>query len=188
MSDATRRRFTIAEMLLLVVVTAIGLAGARFGAALLDLEEVISGDAPGRAYFEQLYVFGAPLIVAWSLAVLILSLRKPRPALRHIAGRPGFVACAAILLAFVERSIYFAVLVVHDNSRAAVAVWYPNTVITLSGHAGLMIIGAWLALRLGRRWRPGPTWVDRLGCVLGLCWVLMFVSFEIYWLMIRVLG
>ena len=31
--------------------------------------------------------------------------------------------------------------------------------------------GSWLTLSLNRRWRPEPTWLDRLGRALGLYWI-----------------
>ena len=31
--------------------------------------------------------------------------------------------------------------------------------------------GAWLALALGGRWNPEPTWVDRMGRGLGVFWL-----------------
>jgi hypothetical protein len=45
------------------------------------------------------------------------------------------------------------------------------------------VIGAWLALALGRRFRPERSWVDRAGRVLGAYWVfLALTGIAIEWL------
>ena len=38
------------------------------------------------------------LLVSWTLAFLIMRLRKPHPPLRRLVGQPGKVACAVWLL------------------------------------------------------------------------------------------
>ena len=41
---------------------------------------------------------------------------------------------------------------------------------------GLAVVTAWLTLLLTRGWHPEPTWIDRLGRILGACWVVLFVA------------
>jgi hypothetical protein len=36
---------------------------------------------------------------------------------------------------------------------------------------GPMIAGAWSILLLSRRWRPEPGWIDRMGTIIGACWI-----------------
>ena len=50
--------------------------------------------------------------------------------------------------------------------------------------AGPMILGAWIALIFQGRWRPKPTWTDRAGCVLGACFVLIYLYAEIYFVIV----
>jgi hypothetical protein len=188
MSDTTRRRrLTLADILLFVAVTAAGLVVVRMAIGMgLYEKEAIVGAGPVRLFIEGCMIFGAPLLVAWTLLLLVLSLITPRPSLRHVIRRPGFVACAAVLAALLDRGAFFGSRVLSDNSAAELAVTYANTTTSVSEHAGLMILGAWLALALGRRWRPGPSWLDWLGCCLGLCWVVLFLSGEVYWFVVRV--
>jgi hypothetical protein len=40
---------------------------------------------------------------------------------------------------------------------------------------GLAVIGAWLVLASGRRWGAEPSWIDRLGRLLGACWIGLFL-------------
>ena len=46
--------------------------------------------------------------------------------------------------------------------------------------AGPMILGAWIALAFQGRWRPIPTWTDQAGCVLGACFLLIYLYGQIY--------
>jgi hypothetical protein len=40
-----------------------------------------------------------------------------------------------------------------------------------------------MALAFSRRWRPEPSWIDRLGRVLGLYWLLMLLMiFALQWI------
>jgi hypothetical protein len=47
---------------------------------------------------------------------------------------------------------------------------YTAQAIDLNGTAKA-IAAAWLILALSGRWRPERTWVDRLGCLIGLAWI-----------------
>ncbi len=38
------------------------------------------------------------------------------------------------------------------------------------------IAGVWLGAVLGGRWRPEPTWFDRLGRLLGFAWIAVSVA------------
>ena len=48
-------------------------------------------------------------------------------------------------------------------------------VYVLSTLGGFAVAVAWATLALTRRWRPDPTWPDRLGRLVGLVWVVIFV-------------
>jgi hypothetical protein len=91
---------------------------------------------------------------------LIVRLRRPRPALRSLICQPGFVACAAPVV------IVLATM--------------PLALLPLSGLAGqvievvaqvLLVVTAplaWALLIATRRWNPEPSWIDRLGRILGV--------------------
>ncbi len=42
--------------------------------------------------------------------------------------------------------------------------------VTMCG--GLAILVSWMTLFVGGRWRADPSWVDRLGRAMGICWIL----------------
>jgi len=46
------------------------------------------------------------------------------------------------------------------------------------GYAAAGVAGAWLILMLAGWWRPEPSWIDRLGRVLGLFWVVPYLVYH----------
>ena len=109
-------------------------------------------------------------------AFLIVRLKRPRAALRSVVCQPGFAACAAPV------AVFFAIL--------------PFALFTISGLAGqvieiayqVLIIGAaplaWVILIATRKWNPEPSWIDRLGRILGVLWM---VCLPTHLLLIRLL-
>jgi hypothetical protein len=58
-------------------------------------------------------------------------------------------------------------------NRSSISVSYPGplaTLFTVSG-AGTVIAACWLLLLAVGRWKPEPTWIDRSGRCLGVCWI-----------------
>jgi hypothetical protein len=163
------RRFTILDAMAFVAATAVGLALALWlrpkGGFL---------PTPGEPLDYWVW-FGPPsgLAVAWGFALFLIRLRAPRPRWRRLARQPGFVASAmtigpipiGILLAsafdFIPRYPF-------PRPTTYVQEWYWRIAIEIIPTA---IGGAWLALALSGRWKPEPTWVDRIGRGLGLFWV-----------------
>jgi hypothetical protein len=47
---------------------------------------------------------------------------------------------------------------------------------------GFGVVVAWITLVLVGRWRPEPTWLDRLGRAVGIVWILMA---QLTWFVIR---
>jgi hypothetical protein len=45
------------------------------------------------------------------------------------------------------------------------------SLLSYTPEAGFAVAGAWLALALGGRWRPEPSWIDRLGRAVGWLWI-----------------
>jgi hypothetical protein len=51
--------------------------------------------------------------------------------------------------------------------------------ITISTRNAYAIAGAWTLLALSRRWKPDPGWIDRLGRLLGSCWI----GWMLFWML-----
>jgi hypothetical protein len=160
-----KRYFTLVDGLILIAATAGGLALLR--PALHDLKFLGGWDWTETAmslFYSLLYA--PPLLIAWSVGTLALSVRQPRPALRILARSPGFVVNNAVvvgsLLAFFD---YLTQTRVNPPSYMHVLTLDVPFAVRNS------VIGSMVSLALFRRLWPAPVWTDWLGWSMGLLWV-----------------
>jgi hypothetical protein len=183
--DLPRRRITVADVMVLVATMVPGLILLRVTVDLDLFNLPLNPKAPpGRNFIEYLSVAGGSILGTMTLALLVLSLYKPGRSLREIIGGPGFVACAAVVAASVLPAAYSVIGVTWNTALGfpRFSLYLNNLFARWTHGAGAMIIGAWIALALVGRWRPVPTWTDRLGCVLGICWICIYVYSELYFI------
>jgi hypothetical protein len=189
-SDLTRRQFGLSDSLILIAATAFGLAPLSITASQLTLARFAlpsrtAADAWGpinslAPYAIWATIHATPLLTSWSLAALALTLRSPRPPLRRLARRPGFAVALAVLVASVVTGLNM--LAQGLNGRfGMVDILYFAQSDAMVVEVGWMTVGAWLWAAIGGRWRPGATWTDRLGCTLGVAWLVLFLM---YWVRI----
>jgi len=116
-----------------------------------------------------LFEIGLPPLFLSTLAFLLIRLRKPRPPWTILLRQPGTAAMLAVA---------FEIVVEVDIRWFGVEVPTPTPVNT-----AVAVIAAWLILGITRLWRTEPSWVDRLGRVLGVCWIVLGVlaAVEIGW-------
>jgi hypothetical protein len=93
-------------------------------------------------------------------AFLIVRLRRPRAALRSIISQPGFAACATPVIVVLAGTA-LSLLPLSGLSGQA---------IEIMGQIALVVAPplTWVFLIATRRWKPEPSWIDRLGRVLGV--------------------
>src|SRR5690349_17797244 len=102
MGNPPRRKFTVVDAMALVAATAAGMAWIRsnydwqffFGTWWLFYSH---GDFLQAGSYAVRIVW--PFLLAWTLTVLVLRFRRPRPPRRLLMRQPGFVACCAVTLA-----------------------------------------------------------------------------------------
>jgi hypothetical protein len=97
------------------------------------------------------------LILIMTTVFLLMRVRRPRPSIRALIRQPGTVAGLAvtfglILVAGWMHLLFFGRLI--DGTVAPIAV-------------GGTVALAWTCLALARRWEAEPSWVDRMGRLLG---------------------
>lgn len=167
MDAPQRRRFTIADGMVLVVATAVGLMLAR--AYINSIFE----HYPPRFRTAALLARGSGncLAAACMLVLIPLRLKQPRPPLRRLVRQPGFAACVAAAVALgwaaVDAGCEAALMASHDPaSWPFYQIWHSET-----RHVAAAVVGAWLALWASGLCRPERGWVDRLGRVLGGWWL-----------------
>jgi hypothetical protein len=179
------RRLSLLDTMVMIAATALGILPARwtFG----QHQETKFSNAAQRVVYAA-NDFLPPLLVAWSLAGLILGLVRHRLSRRALARHPGFVACLiAFLLTVYSVATSFMSRAVRTPDQ--IGQHYLNLHFTLSDDVGPAIAGAWLVQALiGCRFFRS-TGVEFLGCLVGLGWVgMFFVTTMLPWLTILAEG
>ena len=171
----------LADGLAFVGATAVGLAILRAtGSAFLDHLHGRNFTTPTGvgSYFawstpialSHGYLWSAMLVAPWTLALLRAHLRQPRPRLRRLARRPGFVVGFAALLSYAAAwpLQYLA------SAATGATLWFGDFdvhVYIATIPVGFAAGSAWAVLALAGRALPARDWLDRTGCALGLYWI-----------------
>ncbi|WP_435008445.1 hypothetical protein P12x_005655 [Tundrisphaera lichenicola] len=172
------RRFTIADVMILVPAAAVGalilkpyLPGFSWQLGYIPS---FGPDPWGlwRAYL-WLHGVGSCLVVPWMAAMIVIRLRRPRP--RLVRFQPGFVACVAVMASLVPGLAWIASIYHRPGFQRPQGFEQAWAIATSWTDAA--VLGAWLALWLGRKWRPEPSWIDRMGRALGLYWIVLLAWF-----------
>jgi hypothetical protein len=174
MTSMPRRRFTIADAMILMAATAAGLALIRSKG--MDFSQPPTNGAlrivnlvftANRATF--------PFLMTWTPALLILGLMSPRPVWRRLFRQPGMAACSAATLVMAIELIPFVLYAMTLGVETAISkgflVRMNQLVVTYAQNVPFSIEGAWATLVLSGLWRCERTWIDRVGTILGIVWI-----------------
>ena len=113
-----RRWLRLSDAVILIAATAVGFALVRPALSVLKADPVrLMGGAAEYAIFYGL-LYGTPVLVACSLALVGLSMRRPRPPLRRLAWSPGFVVNAAAVLGVFVLLLHYLGQTLIDPRRA----------------------------------------------------------------------
>ena len=175
-SDPRRcRSFNLGDAMILVGSTALGLGFLKASWPGISESLQLAGD-PRKDYprfeialFQSLIYWSlSPMLAAWSIAVLLIRLRRPRPDRGDLANQPGWNASvvATIFLLMLSMQAFAS-----EKFRWSTMTWaYASD---LSDAVGPAVAGAWWVLVFSGRWRREPGWIDRLGTILGACWLFL---------------
>jgi hypothetical protein len=172
MSDASCRRFTVLDAMILIAAVALCLVIPSTFRALL----------PTRSYwiydFRQYWlIMGSSWLAAGSLALAIVAVLVPRPAGRRRFRQPGVLAVVlvALTLTFNEVqtlghgiTLYLTVGKSFDNG---VFWWVFGPIYDMAFRAGLAVLSGWFTLVLAGGWQSAMGWLDRSGRLLGWMWI-----------------
>ncbi|WZO98151.1 hypothetical protein EP7_005207 [Isosphaeraceae bacterium EP7] len=136
---------------------------------------------------------GLVYLASWSVGLLLIRLRGPRPPMHRLMRQPGAVACMSATAATVvvlAWSTYrsFAELGwtlprPAGESAGGLGGWllaafaaYAHAVRDiaaprLGATVPPAVLCAWIVLGAGGRWKPEGTWIDRLGMAIGWLWL-----------------
>jgi hypothetical protein len=163
-----RRKFGLLDVMILVAAMAVWLAATRYLASKMNpLSRWYFGHPRGLIRFVHDLI--GVLLFLLSSACLLIRLRPPRPARRRLWCQPGFAACAAAVLGEV---IMAMTLVISNHARLGGWGSFDRQVFWRHWPcSGPAVAGAWLALIVAGCWRAERSGIDRLGRVLGACWL-----------------
>jgi hypothetical protein len=198
MSRAPLRRLTLLDVMILIAATAVGAQSLHVIWSQLNVSHFASSldTRPLLGLFVRApHAFGAavPVFAAWTVALLVPWMRRPRPPFHRLAMQPGLAACTAATLGLgisalrcIAHVVAFDVAQGQPVSFGEYGIWASICMdwITKPSGVGIAVAAVWSWLILTRRWRPQPTWLDRLGRALGVYWLLMiFWEFLLEYLM-----
>jgi hypothetical protein len=182
-----KRRFGLLDVMILVAAMAVSLAASRYLASRTNQRWYVGQP---RRLIHIVHDHIGLLLFSLSSACLLIRLRPPRPARRRLWCQPGFAACAAVVLGVVIQAMN-AVIFIHarlgGHGLFDMQVWWRSW--PFSGPA---VAGAWLALIVAGCWRAERSGIDRLGRVLGACWLVEMLIADhpfnkIGWILINLL-
>jgi hypothetical protein len=147
---------------------------------IFDLMAMILAFAVGYALALQLWSEAVPWLVPRGISVVILPitwtlvalrLLGPRPPRRRWFSPPGLAACLAVSAASLLSLCYGwdHPYLSFTGARSAMSTAALRAAQPLPLAAA--VAGTWLVLWFDRRWRPEPSWIDRLGRCFGLYWL-----------------
>ena len=183
------RSFGVVDAAVLVVVLAVGFASYRVckeqWAGMRAIPFSRQPDEWPTELIDAMMTWVPLWLTPATVALLGLRCRQPRPRLRRLARQPGFVASVAASSVFaVGGLLIFLVLAVRllptwrfDYWRAFYWPLFFRCAfdLRLPNLMGAAVAGTWLILILSGRWHPAKSWLDRLGRILGCCWIALFL-------------
>lgn len=190
MPQKSRRMPTLLEAILLVGSAAIGLGMFQWAHRSMFQGWIwmLDHGLPARGDWMAInlvvtctdtMVLFIPLAAPWTFLLLLLRMRPPRPSWRRIWRQPGMAACLAALLGWIWSLL--AVLVAFDATQVA----RTNRTITLFHwvqkylsdgvfmYVGLAVAATWICLWISGRWRQSADWIDFMGRVVGVLWIVI---------------
>jgi hypothetical protein len=127
----------------------------------------------------DLSVFLIPVVAPWTVLLMLLRMRTPRPSWRRIWRQPGMVACLAALLGWCWSGL--ALVLALDagyvaRPRRSFPPWewaqkYLADEVFM--YVGLAVAVSWLVVFVSGRWRRSADWIDLMGRLVGVGWIVV---------------
>ncbi len=176
---ARNRGFGILDAMVLIAALGFGLALARGPYLGMNHDVAMKyGYRDYRAWGYAIY-YGSlvfPFVTPLTFAIPILALRRSRKPRRRAFLRPGLGGCVAASAGLVLRGL-------EDLPNYVTGIgWHIMPWIGTGEKVGCFVIGLWVTLAVAGRWKIRAGWLERVGFLLALLWVigtLGYVSYEL---------
>jgi hypothetical protein len=131
---------------------------------------------PYVGYLIQRAVFWpSPCVAALTLSVLVMASISPQQQRYRPLRRPGVMAALASVVAFCVTAVLSPQTLLRGPPALSLTLrwqdWWALTWFTLPRTAGYAVALTWLSLFVSNRWSADRGWLDRLGRILGSCWI-----------------
>lgn len=139
-------------------------------------------------WLERAAFWPCPCLAAWTLAVLTLACLAPGMPRHDVLRRPGTLAALAWVMSFLAVATSSPMSLVGRLGGVVTLYWRDWWFLTwfaLPRAAGSAVAVSWATLALSGRFETDGEWRDRLGTLLGLCWIVLgFLSQLCVWLLV----
>ena len=177
MTARLQRRLTLLDAMVLIAMIGTAVASLR-GFSVADIVRLGVRPRPNLLPVLRHGLVGPllPCGLAWTLAVLLLRFRQPRPPRRHLARQPGTVACVAAASVAGAGALALLLVMIAEFYTQTEQVALTDRFVTrfmeaMAPYMGTGVLVAWMALVLNRTWRPESSWIDGMGRAMGVFWV-----------------
>ncbi len=169
------RPIAILDLCVLVMATAAGFALCRLSYDQLGGRATIANVSE---LLTECIVILVPQLACWTLPVLLISLRSPRPSWRRMMRQPGFLAIVVSCIAIMGQGLLHYMDLWGRGRDFTVADWNTRWLSFLNINNWQFVAGAWLALAFSGRWRWGRTWAEVICLGLGVGWFVVYLAWE----------
>jgi hypothetical protein len=166
------RRFTLLDAMVLLAAAAIGLALWRHHLEHMWIDVIRSWPPQNIEWYWYNSARSVNVLVPWSVALLALSLRQPRP--RRLISRASATVGIVVSAGLTMWAILFLLVVCVKGSspvRSLGGVWF-RIGLLMPTQVALSLASVWLLVGTSSDERR-LDWLEVLGWLLGGCWVLL---------------
>ena len=170
-STPARRRFTLADVMIVVAAAAFGLMLERV--LLTNMSPF--GALEARLWTRKAFLQASPFLIVASPALLALRMRQPRPSPRRLFRQPGTVACLVVAADVLIHGLFLIARTFLGSITASSFHFGTEFYFFSTLYSGRSIAVAWALMGLTSIWRPEANWIDRAGRTFGVVMIIVWV-------------
>jgi hypothetical protein len=175
MRKTTSRPFTILDGMIFLVALAVGMALVRMQWAMW--KDTLGPDSTVLEFQIEFFVAGTvSILIPFSIAMVSLRLRRPRPSFRRMSLQPGCSALVAVAVSAIGQLISHIIVVIRhpemENLNSVGGFWnyYMRG---LAGSMGIPVLVVWTLCVFGRRFRTQSDWIECVSKAIAIVWLLL---------------
>lgn len=127
-----------------------------------------------------------PVVAPWTLVLILLRMRPPRPIWPRIWRQPGMAACLAAIFAWLWTVVALLLTMnagyVAKSQRSITPEDWAHQYLgeEVFMYIGLAVAATWLVQYLSGRWRRPADWIDVMGRAVGVVWIVIGLVWTVH--------